>query len=262
MQCSKKVWRATLLLVVLLVVRLQHVDCRPPPPQLQNDDPCENLGNYSVPCNPAGSPGALAVTIVSSLISAAILLAPINRVKALQPKRSETDTLFWWSIFLGFLGYGLWSIYFMHCYHPHGSNFYILLACTSGAVVYLCFLVSATCKTTTLGDARVGFAIVLPVGIFIVAIFLKFTDRHYIGWFGLGFSVLSHLCRIESTDYHGRFDIWVFIVSFVGAVNSFLWLIHPQLCLSMEYKVNSYITGVLRGGKAFYWCSRSIARFL
>ncbi|CAL4974423.1 unnamed protein product [Urochloa decumbens] len=158
--------------------------------------------------------------------------------------------------------YGLWSIYFMHCYHPHGSNFYILLACTSGAVVYLCFLVSATCKTTTLGDARVGFAIVLPVGIFIIAIFLKFTDRHYIGWFGLGFSVLSHLCRIESTDYHGRFDIWVFIVSFVGAVNSFLWFIHPQLCLSMEYKVNSYITGVLRGGEAFYWCSRSIARFL
>ncbi|KAJ1254966.1 hypothetical protein BS78_K302300 [Paspalum vaginatum] len=208
----------------------------------------ENQGEYSVPCNPAQSTGAKVVTIVSSVTSAAILLLPIFRVGGLHPRHSETDTLFWWSIFLGFLGYGLWTVYFMHCHHLHGSAFPIFVACAFGTLAYLCFLAVATRKTTTSADARLGFAMVAPVALFFIAIQYKSTNHHYIGWINLGLSVVSHLCRIESTDYHGEIDRFLLFVSFVGAVNGFLWLIHPQLCLSREYKVNSYIVGVLRGG--------------
>ncbi|KAJ1285077.1 hypothetical protein BS78_03G253600 [Paspalum vaginatum] len=156
----------------------------------------------------------------------------------------------------------------MHCHHLHGSAFPIFVACAFGTLAYLCFLAVATRKTTTSADARLGFAMVAPVALFFIAIQYKSTNHHYIGWINLGLSVVSHLCRIESTDYHGEIDRFLLFVSFVGAVNGFLWLIHPQLCLSREYKVNSYIVGVLRGGggggggETFYWCSRKIARLL
>jgi hypothetical protein len=74
------------------------------------------------------------------------------RIKGLQPRVSEEDTLFYWSTVFGFVGFGLWTIYFMHCsYQPHGSVLYILLVNIFGSVVYLILFVVAASKTAKVG---------------------------------------------------------------------------------------------------------------
>jgi hypothetical protein len=75
------------------------------------------------------------------------------RIKGLQPRVSEEDTLFYWSTVFGFVGFGLWTIYFMHCSYqqPHGSVLYILLANIFGSVVYLILFVVAASKTAKVG---------------------------------------------------------------------------------------------------------------
>ncbi|KAL6597790.1 hypothetical protein ACP70R_037362 [Stipagrostis hirtigluma subsp. patula] len=237
-----------------------HLEGSSPAPQPHREDPC---GTHPVPCNPAGTGGALAVTILSSIVSAALTLLPIKRVRGLQLRRNEEDTFLWWFLFLGLNGYVLWTIYFCHCFVQGGSALYIVLACTFGAVAHAGLLAVATRRTTTPGgDNRIYLAIVVPLGCCLFAAFLKFKERHYMGWVALGFSVSSHLCRMGSADYRGGFDTLVVAASFAGGINGFLWLTSPQLCLSEEYKINSYIIGVIRSVETFFWFKPKIVRFL
>nr|CAB3477452.1 unnamed protein product [Digitaria exilis] len=71
-------------------------------------------------------------------------------------------------------------------------------------------------------------------------------------------------------NYQDDFTFWLFdasipiwlvnaLISAVGAISGFLWLRHPQLCISFEYKVTSYVIGVVRGIEAYLWCSGGIA---
>jgi hypothetical protein len=38
-------------------------------------------------------------------------------------------------------------------------------------------------------------------------------------------------------DYYAKINWYLLFASAVGSVNGFLWLFHPQLCISKEYKV-------------------------
>ncbi|CAO2178527.1 unnamed protein product, partial [Urochloa humidicola] len=64
--------------------------------------------------------------------------------------------------------------------------------------------------------------------------------------------------------FDASIPIWVVnaFISAVGSITGFLWLRHPQLCISIEYKVTSYAIGVVRAVEVYLWCSRGLARVL
>ncbi|XP_024314741.1 uncharacterized protein LOC100845625 [Brachypodium distachyon] len=86
-------------------------------------------------------------------------------------------------------------------------------------------------------------------------------DTKIIGWIAVALGVL-HYFRIASTAYYDSFNVILFSSSVLGCCNGFLWLYHPRLCISFEYKIGSYIIGCLRGLEAFLWLSRLIAPML
>ncbi|TVU35337.1 hypothetical protein EJB05_17223, partial [Eragrostis curvula] len=89
---------------------------------------------------------------------------------------------------------------------------------------------------------------------------LTWSDSHSLGWFALALAATSQLLRMGSTDYHGNFSIPLFVASILGGISSLLWLTHPDLCVSRQYKLASYIVGIIRGTEAFLWCCRILAR--
>ncbi|RLN21781.1 uncharacterized protein C2845_PM07G20710 [Panicum miliaceum] len=112
--------------------------------------------------------------------------------------------------------------YFIHCADPEVSVFPIYVLCTLGALIHCILLVLATLFTSGIRNYQNSFKVWL-LGAYI--------------------------------------RIWVFnaSISLVGAINGFLWLKHPTLCLSLEYKLASYLTGIFCGWEAFNWCSRASA---
>lgn len=61
-------------------------------------------------------------------------------------------------------------------------------------------------------------------------------DTKIIGWIAVALGVL-HYFRIASTAYYDSFNVILFSSSVLGCCNGFLWLYHPRLCISFEYKV-------------------------
>ncbi|OEL22952.1 hypothetical protein BAE44_0016029, partial [Dichanthelium oligosanthes] len=112
-------------------------------------------------------------------------------------------------------------------------------------------------------DKRLYALFGVPVSSLILAILLR-SHVNWIGWLGFSLTVFSLLpvqsyrlgiqssfivCGMyPNSNYRDDFTFWVFgasipiwlvnaLISAVGAVTGFLWLRHPQLCLSLEYKV-------------------------
>ncbi|KAL6614640.1 hypothetical protein ACP70R_036910 [Stipagrostis hirtigluma subsp. patula] len=272
-----------LFFVFLLAFEVQHVACpsdgwleavssRPhlaplsqpqesPLSQPDLDDPCSN---HTVACNPAGSDEARGVIIASSTVSFLLFFLPIRRILVLQPGPNEDNTLFWWSLCLGSGGYAVWWAYFSACGFLRASVFPILLVSIIGVVVHMLLTAAATYKTPTPRDAaRAAFIILLPALCFVAAQGLKRSAPvQYTGWFGLTVTALSQSFRIASTEYRGDFNRWLFGAALTGSISGFLWLFHPQLCLSREYKITSYVIAVMRGTEFVVWSSRVIARWL
>ncbi|KAL6846075.1 hypothetical protein ACP4OV_023523 [Aristida adscensionis] len=209
---------------------------------------------------------------------------------------SELDTMFWWYLILGCASYFTWMFYFLDCGHPRFSVFPIYVACILGGVIHLILLSLASWFTRGDRDKR-GWVMAVVLLVSMLAGFgLWFFGIGGIGWLGLTLTALSHCFRAGATmfqtglslntpagvyhililrtnlltNYRDKFKVWLFgrfipiwlinaMVSVVGSINGFLWLTDPQLCMSREYKISSYVTGVVRGLEAFLWCSHALA---
>jgi len=283
-------WRVMLLLVVLLAVKVQYVSCpgdtwlkaatltshldtSAPTPQPNRNDICDN---HTVSCQPAESSAAKAVVDFNSAVSSFFFIVPMIRVLRLEHNsRTESDTQFWWYLCFGSSGYIIWAYYFCSC-----SSFYqaavfpIYVVSILGAIVHLILLLIATSLTFGVRDKRPIPLVLVPASSFFTAAVLWWvSELDWIGWLGFSLTALSHCFRLGATNYQDDFTFWLFdasipiwlvnaIISAVGAVSGFLWLRHPQLCVSLEYKVTSYVIGVVRGVEVYLWCSRGITRVL
>ncbi|KAM3350546.1 hypothetical protein ACQJBY_022958 [Aegilops geniculata] len=164
-------------------------------------DPCVNTTTV---CSKIESLKDKLIPRFSFVISLIILFCPILRIKDLKPDpQSDSQTFFWWFLFIGFLGYILWLFYFWECYHPDHSAFPVLLTCISGLVIHLALCVKVQRKTKASGE------------------------------------------------YYNKMNWCLFVASVVGSVNGFLWLIHPQLCISKEYKNYRFISLMVTGDTNF-----------
>ncbi|GJM93358.1 hypothetical protein PR202_ga09906 [Eleusine coracana subsp. coracana] len=75
--------------------------------------------------------------------------------------------------------------------------------------------------------------------------------QSHASWLGL---LELNLSLISLLEYHSSY-----LLFHLGAISAFLWLMHPQLCLSLEYKITSYVIGVIRAVEAYLWCSHGLA---
>lgn len=209
-------------------------------------------------------------------LSSFFFIVPMIRVLRLEHNsRTESDTQFWWYLCFGSSGYIVWAYYFCGC-----SSFYqaavfpIYVVSILGAIVHLILLLIATSLTFGVRDKRPIPLVLVPASSFFTAAVLWWVpELDWIGWLGFSLTALSHCFRLGATNYQDEFTFWLFdasipiwlvnaIISAVGAVSGFLWLRHPQLCVSLEYKVTSYVIGVVRGVEVYLWCSRGITRVL
>ncbi|KAM3350545.1 hypothetical protein ACQJBY_022958 [Aegilops geniculata] len=200
-------------------------------------DPCVNTTTV---CSKIESLKDKLIPRFSFVISLIILFCPILRIKDLKPDpQSDSQTFFWWFLFIGFLGYILWLFYFWECYHPDHSAFPVLLTCISGLVIHLALCVKVQRKTKASGDQRVVMCMVLTFVVLVLgATFLG--HRQALGWMGVTLS-----------EYYNKMNWCLFVASVVGSVNGFLWLIHPQLCISKEYKNYRFISLMVTGDTNF-----------
>ncbi|KAL6857166.1 hypothetical protein ACP4OV_018548 [Aristida adscensionis] len=228
---------AVLSFVLLLAFEAQLVACpsdggqqtvpSPSPAPISDVDPC---AEHIVACNPPGSGEAKWVILVTSVVNMVLLLVPVFRVRG--------------------------------CFLLSASVLPISLLSVIGGLVHVGLAIVAICKTPTPKDSRILAMFPILLFCFIAASVLKVYNIQYTGWFGLALTALSHSFRISSTAYSVNFDWWLFGASLIGAINNFFWLRHPQLCLSREYKITSYVVAVMRATEVVLWSSRSIARFL
>ncbi|XP_044976858.1 uncharacterized protein LOC123444258 [Hordeum vulgare subsp. vulgare] len=110
-----------------------------------------------------------------------------------------------------------------------------------------------TVMTWNSGDQRVRWGIKLIIFVVVGGGILHKIHRQALGWIGVALSVLSHSFRIGSTVYYAKINRYLFIASLVGSVNGFLWLIHPQLCISEEYKNYVAISLMVTGDPPTSW---------
>ncbi|KAF8696738.1 hypothetical protein HU200_036368 [Digitaria exilis] len=280
-------WRVMFLLVVLLAVKVQFVSC-PSDKSLKASTPAFHLGvsapipqshgndicNSSiVSCGPAESSGAKAIVNFNAAVSFFFFIVPLIRVLRLEyNSRTKSDTQFWWYLCFVCGGYIAWAFYFSDCYSfPQATVFPIYMMSILGVIVHLILLVTATCLTLGVQDKRpYAMAIVIGSSLILAAALLWVRKLKLIGWLGFSLTALSHCFRLRATNYQDDFTFWLFdasipiwlvnaLISAVGAISGFLWLRHPQLCISFEYKVTSYVIGVVRGIEAYLWCSGGIA---
>ncbi|XP_037413548.1 uncharacterized protein LOC119276556 isoform X1 [Triticum dicoccoides] len=230
------------LVVILLALQIHPVRCRQEPALSPCNStlviakyPCDNT---TIVCSRMESTKDQLVPWLSFTVSFVILFCPFLRIKELKANpRTDAQTFFWWFLFVGFLDYILWIWYFEECSDPHYSAYPVLLTCCFGCGIHLIFSLIATVMTWNSGDQRVRWGIILTFLVFVGGGIFHKIQRQALGWMGVALSVLSHSFRIGSTVYYAKINRCLFVASMVGSVNGFLWLIHPQLCISKEYKV-------------------------
>ncbi|CAO1945748.1 unnamed protein product [Urochloa humidicola] len=102
----------------------------------------------------------------------------------------------------------------------------------------------------------------------------NYAQIAYVGWWGFSVISLANAFRVASINYRdspaGEIKLFCTLthkeffgyVSLAGAVSGLLWLIHPQLCFSLQYKVTSYAIALVRAWETFLCISGSLARGL
>ncbi|RCV27023.1 hypothetical protein SETIT_5G292300v2 [Setaria italica] len=282
-------WRVMFLLVVLLAVKVRCVSCpgdmwletATPAPHLNRSAPLpephrnDSCDSHTVSCEPAESNGAKAVVGFNSAVTFFFFVVPMIRVLRLERNsRTKSDTQFWWYLCCGFSGYIVWVYYFSDCSSLYqAAVFPIYMVSILGAIVHFILLCIATYLTLGVRDKR-PYALIFVLGSSLIGATLLWVFKvKRIGWLGFSLTALSHCFRFGATNYRDKFTFWLFdvsipiwvvnaFISVVGSITGFLWLRHPQLCISMEYKVTSYVIGVVRAIEVYLWCSRGMARVL
>ncbi|XP_051220586.1 uncharacterized protein [Lolium perenne] len=229
-------------ILVLLAMQIQPVYCPEDPMSSPHDDSTQLSSNCKDPCENSSIVCSAMVSFMdmflpwfSSIVSFVILFCPFLRIKDMKPNtRTYAQTLFCWFLYLGFWDYIIWIFYFWKCHYPRYSAFPILMMCISGFGIHAFLSIKATLRTSAMGDHRVRWITILTFCF--IGGGVAYRGTQIIGWTGVALSVLSHFCRIASTEYHNKINWFLFLASVVGSVNGFLWLIHPQLCISREYK--------------------------
>ncbi|XP_034596554.1 uncharacterized protein [Setaria viridis] len=217
----------------------------------------------------------LLVVGFNSAVTFFFFVVPMIRVLRLERNsRTKSDTQFWWYLCCGFSGYIVWVYYFSDCSSLHqAAVFPIYMVSILGAIVHFILLCIATYLTLGVRDKR-PYALIFVLGSSLIGATLLWVFKvKWIGWLGFSLTALSHCFRFGATNYRDKFTFWLFdvsipiwvvnaFISVVGSITGFLWLRHPQLCISMEYKVTSYVIGVVRAIEVYLWCSRGMARVL
>lgn len=247
-----------LLVIILLALQIHPARCqqepaispRTPTPIIANN-PCDNT---TIVCSRMESTKDQLVPWLSFTVSFVIFFCPFLRIKELKPNpRTDAQTFFWWFLFVGFLDYILWIWYFKECSDPHYSAYPVLLTCCFGCGIHMILSLIVTVMTWNSGDQRVRWGIKLIIFVVVGGGILQKIQRQALGWIGVALSVLSHSFRIGSTVYYAKINRYLFIASLVGSVNGFLWLIHPQLCISKEYKNYVAISLMVTGDPPTSW---------